>query len=64
MLSTWYHTKKYTSRGDISVCLHTAMSLEAAETGLLQKQPKGKACWQQTEHKTVQIYPEKCDLSY
>lgn len=43
MLSTLYHTKKYTSPRDISVCLHAAVSLEEAETGLRQKQWKGKA---------------------
>jgi len=44
MLNTFYHTNKYTSAGDVSVCLHTAVSPEAAETRLLQKQWKGKAC--------------------
>lgn len=43
-------------------CLHTAMSLEAAEIGLLQKQKEREGTLQQIEPKVVQVCIKKRDL--
>lgn len=63
MLSTLYHTKKYTSLGDVGVQLHTAMSPGAGEPGPTAGAGEKESTLQETEPKAlVQIHTEKSDL--
>lgn len=65
MLSTLNHTKKYTSLGDVSVCLHPAMSPGAREPGPTAEAGEKESTLQETEPKVlVQIYMEKSDLPH
>lgn len=61
MLSTLYHTKKYTSLGDVSVRLHTAMF--PGEPGPTAGAGEKESMLQETQPKAlVQIHMEKSDL--
>lgn len=57
--------QKYTSLGDISVCLHTVTSLQAGLSWSVAEAVEGKHTLQESEPKIlVQICTEKCNLTY